>query len=206
MAFRSSEYLQRNELVRFQLDDVIRLPADGQHQTKNGYKFTINDRSAFYDWYNAYFEVQCQLQVLADGNEYTNAGRITVINGSHSLIDHMMIKSAGKIVYDTDNLHKVTTVKNILEYSDDYSRSVANNSFWYLDTTDTTAVGNTGFEARRNLNKARADDAVAEGGQNVNVIILLNRYSFFEELKDIKQVQLQLGELLLQDFYYGYQS
>ena len=34
MAFRSNEYLQRNELVRFQLDDVIRAPANGQHQTK----------------------------------------------------------------------------------------------------------------------------------------------------------------------------
>ena len=49
MAFRSSEYLQRNKLVRFQLDDVIRAPANNQHQTKNGYKFTTNDRSAFYD-------------------------------------------------------------------------------------------------------------------------------------------------------------
>ena len=28
MAFRSSEYLQRNELVRYQLDDVIRSPGD----------------------------------------------------------------------------------------------------------------------------------------------------------------------------------
>ena len=68
MAFRSSEYLQRNELVRYQLDDVIRLPGNAQHQTKNGYKFTINDRSSFYDWYNAYFEVQFQLQKLADGD------------------------------------------------------------------------------------------------------------------------------------------
>ena len=50
MAFRSSEYLQRNELVRYQLDDVIRLPGDNQHQIKNGFKFTINDRSSFYDW------------------------------------------------------------------------------------------------------------------------------------------------------------
>ena len=32
MAFRSSEYLQRNELVRYQLDDVIRLPGNNQHQ------------------------------------------------------------------------------------------------------------------------------------------------------------------------------
>ena len=47
MAFRSSEYLQRNELVRYQLDDVIRMPINAQHQVKNGYKFTINDRSSF---------------------------------------------------------------------------------------------------------------------------------------------------------------
>ena len=170
--------------MRYHLDDVIRLPIDGQHQTKNGYKFTINDRSAFYDWYNAYLEVQFQLQVLADGNGYADASRITVINGSHSLIDHMMIKSASKIVYDTDNLHKVATVKNILEYSDDYSRSVAKNSFWYLDTNHLFANDNqnTGFEARRLLTKARADDAAAEGGQNVNVIIPVNRYSFFDKM------------------------
>ena len=49
MAFRSSECLQRNELVRYQLDDVIRLPGNNQHQIKNAFKFTINDRSSFYD-------------------------------------------------------------------------------------------------------------------------------------------------------------
>ena len=37
MAFRSIEFLQRNELVRYQLDDVIRAPANGQHQQKIGY-------------------------------------------------------------------------------------------------------------------------------------------------------------------------
>ena len=182
MAFRSSEYLQRNELVRFQLDDVIRAPANRQHQDKNGYKFTINDRSSFYDWYNAYFEVQFQVQKLEDGTAY-GAERITVINGSHSLIRHIMIKSAGKIVYDTDNLHKVTFVKNLLEYSDDYSKSVAKNSLWYLDTNDTTANTNTGYEARRLLTTGKKD---------VNVIIPLNRYSFFEELESRMLVPMQL--------------
>ncbi|KAL9967138.1 hypothetical protein ACROYT_G025310 [Oculina patagonica] len=172
---RTSEYLQRYELVRFQLDDVIRVPANGQHQLKNGYKFTINDRSSFYDWYNAYFEVQFQVQMLADGAT-TGANRITVINGAHSLIAHMMIKSAGKIVYDTDNLHKVTFVKNLLEYSDDFSRSVAKNSLWYLDTDHRIANANqnAGFEARRLL---------TTGLNDVNVVIPLNRYSFFEELE-----------------------
>ena len=165
MSFKTSEFLQRNELVRFQLDDVIRTPANGQHQAKNEYKFTINYRSSFYDWYNTYFEVQFQVQKLADGTAY-GGDRVTVINGSHSSISHMMIKSAGKIVYDTDNLHKVTLVKNLLEYSDDYSRSVAKNSLWYLDTSHQIANANqnTGFEARRLLTR---------GNNNLNVIILL---------------------------------
>ena len=34
MAFRTSEYLQRYEMVRYQLDDVIRAPANDQHQQK----------------------------------------------------------------------------------------------------------------------------------------------------------------------------
>ena len=191
MAFRTSELLQRNELVRFQLDDVIRAPANNQHQEKNGYRFTINDRSSFYDWYNAYFEVQFQLQKTADGSGYAAADRITVINGSHSLIAHMMIKSAGKIVYDTDNLHKVTFVKNLLEYSDDFSRSVAKNSFWYLDTNATTANTNLGFEARRVLTQD-VNDAGDGGAKDVNLIIPLNRYSFFEELQDKMLVPMQL--------------
>ena len=192
MSFRSSEYLQRYELVRYQLDDVIKIPPNGSHQDKNGYKFTINDRSAFYDWYNAYFEVQFQLQVLADGAEMAAARRITVINGAHSLISHMTIKSAGKIVYETDNLHKVTFVKNLLEYSDDFSRSVAKNSLWYLDTDDTTANTNAGFEARKLLTQTL---------QNVNVIIPLNRYGFFEELEDrmLTPMQLQLSLQLQND-------
>ena len=183
MAFRSSEYLQRNELVRYQLDDVIRSPGGTQHQVKNGYKFTINDRSSFYDWYNAYFEVQFQLQKLADGNAYDDGARVTVINNSHSLIKHLMIKSAGKIVYDTDNLHNITFVKNLLEYSDDYSRSVAKNSLWNLDTNATTANTNIGFEARRLLTNI---------GRDVNVLIPLNRWSFFEELNDKMLVPMQL--------------
>ena len=195
MAFRTSEYLQRNELVRYQLDNVIRIPDAAQHQQKSGYKFTINDRSSFYDWYNAYFEVQFQLQVLADGTGVPNATRATVINGAHSLINHLMIKSAGKIVYDTNNLHKVTFVKNLLEYSDDFSRSVAKESFWYLDVAnaDMTAFGNTGFEARRNLTKRVGEGGgVEDAAKDINVIIALNRYSFFEELYDKMLVPMQL--------------
>ena len=205
MAFRTSEYLERNELVRYQLENVIRIADAGQYQQKTGYKFMIYNRASIYDWYNAYFEVQFQLQVLADGTGVPNATRSTVINGAHSLINHFMIKSAGKIVYDTNNLHKVTFVKNLLEYSDDFSCSVAKDSFWYLDVAnlaDMTTAGNTGFEARRNLSKR-----VGEGGgagdvvKDINVIIPLNRYSFFEKFYDkmLRPMQLEFNIELQND-------
>ena len=62
MAFRSPENVQRNELVRFQLESNIRAPAAGAEQQKNGYKFTVNDRGTFYDWYNAF--LNCDLKLI----------------------------------------------------------------------------------------------------------------------------------------------
>lgn len=173
MAFRSAENVQRNELVKFELVSSIRAPANTAEQIKKGYKFTVNDRSTFFDWYNAYFEVQFKLDLKANGGDNAD-GRTTIINGAHSLIKHIVIKSAGKIIYDTNNLHLVTFVKNLLEYSDDYARTVAKDALWYLDTDGTSDDTNTGLEARRLLTASR---------QLVNVSIPLNRYSFFEELE-----------------------
>ena len=113
----------------------------------------------------------------------------------------MVIKSSGKIVYESDNLHRITNVKNILEYSDDYSRSVAKNSFWYLDTADSTVEDdNPGFEARRLLTQAVNDDGTG-GAKIVNEIIPLNRYSFFQELerKMLPPMQLTIELTLTED-------
>ena len=63
MAFRSPDNVQRNELVRFQLESNIRAPSDGAEQQKNGYKFVVNDRGTFYDWFNAFFEVRFKLDL-----------------------------------------------------------------------------------------------------------------------------------------------
>ena len=199
MSFRTSENLQRYEYVRFHLDNVIEQPANNQSQKKTGYRFTINDRSTFFDFFDGYFEVTKELQKKANGAGYAAADRITMINGSHSLIKHMVIKSSGKIVYESDNLHRITNVKNLLEYSDDYSRSVAKNSFWYIDTDSTTANTNLGFEARRILSQANADDG-GGGARIINEMIPLNRYSFFQELerKMLPPMQLTI-ELTLND-------
>ena len=191
MSFRTSDKLQRYEMVRFSLDNIIEQPANDTYQKKKGYKFTITDRSTLFDYFNGYFEVTKELQKKADGSGYAAADRISIINGSHSLIKHMIIESAGKAVYDSNNIHRTVNVKNLLEYSDDFSRSVAKNSFWYLDTEDSTANTNLGFEARRVLTQARQNDGNG-GAKSINEIIPLNRYSFFEELEDKMLPPMQL--------------
>ena len=103
----------------------------------------------------------------------------------------MVIKSSGKIVYESDNLHRITNAKILLEYSDDFSRSVAKNSFWYLDSDDTTADTNIGFDARRILTQAVNNDGTG-GARTVNEMIPLNRYSFFQELEREMLPPLQL--------------
>lgn len=69
-----------------------------------------------------------------------------------------------------------------MQYSDDFSGSVAKNSFWYLDTDHTTANTNLSFESRRLLTQALSNDSTG-GAKNINFITPLNRYSFFEELE-----------------------
>ena len=201
MSFRTSENLQRYKYVRFNLDNVIEQPENNQSQKKTGYRVTINDRSSMFDYFNAYFEVTIELQKKADGAGFAAADRITIINGSHSLIKHMVIKSSGKIVYESDNLHRITNVKNLLEYSDDYSRSVAKNSFWYLDTDGTTANTNTGFEARKLLTQRIGEGGgAANAPKSNNDKIPLNRYSFFEKLERSMLPPMQLTiELTLND-------
>lgn len=56
-------------------------------------------------------------------------------------MNHLVIKSAEN-GFDKDNLNKITFVKNPLGYFDDFSRSVAKSSFWYLDTNTVVAIAN----------------------------------------------------------------
>jgi len=91
----------------------------------------------------------------------------------------MTVKSAGKSVYEANDIHKVIFIENLLDFSDDYSRSVAKNQFWYLDNDATTvtthAATNYGMRQRAVL---------SHEGITVENILPLNRYSFFEGLSN----------------------
>ena len=68
-------------------------------------------------------------------------------------------------------------------------QDVAKNSLWYSDKSAGTANANAGYEARRLLTR---QNAAGDVSSDVNVVIPLNRYSFFEELQDKMLVTMQL--------------
>ena len=86
----------------------------------------------------------------------------------------------GVDVYDCSEANQATNIKNLLEYSQGYSKSQGTNEFFYIDTTRhaeerpaQVANYNIGFASRKLLLNA---------GATVNAEIPLNRYGFFESL------------------------
>ena len=128
--FRSPEYCNRYKYIPILLDTPVTTPEAGVAQRKNGYQFTINDRSSFFDWFNAYFEVD--FKVVQEANsDYLAAVRIAIINDAASLIVDLQVKQNGKTVYDSNNLYRITIIKNILTMSQDYANTSA-KSRWRI--------------------------------------------------------------------------
>ena len=108
--FSSPEYCGRYEYIPIHLDTSITTPGAGVAQRKNGYQFTINDGSYFFDWFNAYFAVDFKVVQEANADNLA-AVRIAMINDAASLIADMQVKQNGKTVYDSNNLYRVTNIK-----------------------------------------------------------------------------------------------
>ena len=151
--FRSPQYLEKADYERILLNTPLRAPGKGQYQEKMGSSFFASNRNIIRDWYNAYFNVEYRFEALADGANIANNAQTAPINGSFSLIKNLTLKSSGKPVYIANDVNKVIFIKTLLDYSDDYSRSVAKREFWYLDTDNTnvtnpaTPATNKGIEA-----------------------------------------------------------
>ena len=134
-------------------------------------------------------------EAVVDGSNVAANTRSALINGSFSLIKTLTVQSGGNVLYKAEDVHKAIFIKNLLEFSNDSSRSVAKKHFWYLDTDNTTVTGddatNTGMQQRA---------LKSQDGTTVQTLIPLNRYSFFENLFDKLLPPLQLEfEIVLQN-------
>ena len=62
-----------------------------------------------------------QVNKLAGGGNYAEDDAIAMINDAAPLITELQVKQNGKIVYDGNNLYRLTNLKNLLEMSSDYA-------------------------------------------------------------------------------------
>ena len=183
--YRKSKLIERYEDVVFELDTaLISNLANNAHQKKEGHRFIVDNsgESTPFDWYHARFNVDINLEKLATGDDVAADDHNGIVNSAYSLIKKLNVKMNGVDVYECSEANQATNIKNLLEYSQGYSKSQGTNEFFYIDTkrhaeertaVDQAATYNSGFAARKLLLNA---------GATVNAEIPLNRYGFFESL------------------------
>ena len=134
-----------------------------------------------FDWYNSRLRVDFKVVLAANGSNIAEEDHNGIVNGSHALINNLKVNMNGKKVYDCNDANHVVNIKNLLEYSPAYAESTATNEFFYLDTNRHAEERsneddyNKGFAARK---------ALLGTSSTVQTEIPLNRYSFFNALRD----------------------
>ena len=180
--YRNSKLIERYEDVVFELETALQTNLNNNaHQIKTNHRFVVDNsgESTPFDWYNARLNVTFVLKKLADGANIAVGDNNGIVNSSFALIKKLNVKMNGVDVYDCSEANQATNIKNLIEYSQGYSKSQGINEFFYIDTTRTASeANNSGFLIRKTL---------LSGNLGMNAEIPLNRYGFFGSL---------LGELL----------
>ena len=197
--FRNSKFVERYEDVVFELETALDTTLT-RNQKKDGHRFVVDNTGEVtpFDWYNSRILVDFKVVLAADGGNIAAADHNGIVNGSHSLINNFKVNLNGRKVYDLNDANQCVNIKNLLEYGPSYAGSTATNEFFYLDTNrhaeERTAQANynKGFAARK---------ALLGTSTTVSTEIPLNRYSFFEALRDelLPNTRLELNLQLESD-------
>ena len=138
MEYKQGDYLERYQEVAYDLQNPIKLPANGAFQNKNSYKFYVDSTgkvTAPNDWYNSYLEIDVEVNKKADGTTYTGADNITFASDAYSIIREMNVKCGRVQVIDTPNVNESVAIRNKAEYSRAYFDQ-ATSTLFYPDSVE----------------------------------------------------------------------
>jgi len=98
-------------------------PANGASQIKTNHRFVVENsgETTPFDWYHARFNVDINLEKLADGADVAADDHNGIVNSAYSIIKKLNVKMNGVDVYDCSEANQATNIKNLLEYSQGYS-------------------------------------------------------------------------------------
>ena len=135
--YRNSKLIERYEDVVFELETTLKTDiANGAHQIKDKYRFVVDNtgETTPFDWYHARFNVDIKLEKLADGANVDADDHNGIVNSAFSLIKKLNVRMNGLDVYECSEANHATNIKNLLEYSQGYSKSQGTNEFFHIDT------------------------------------------------------------------------
>ena len=98
MEYKQGDFLERCEEVVYDLQNQLKLSANGAFQNKNLYKFyedSTGEVAAPNDWYNSYLEIEVEVNKKADGTTYAAADDITFASDAYSIIRELNVKYGG---------------------------------------------------------------------------------------------------------------
>ena len=187
----------------FDLEQPLIIPTDNNYQNRGNFKFVVDSESL--DWYNARLSMYFKLTKLIGRNVIID-DKNGIVDGASSFVKKISFSINGKEIYQCNSANHVVNIKNLIEYNTSYAETIASNEFYYLDTTNspnrnkylTRQVqhgrnnANTGWTPRIFIENENTsynegfDKRKKQLGNSsiVNCEIPLNRYSFFEALRD----------------------
>ncbi len=104
---------------------------------KNKYKIPVNDLNVWIHPHNSYIHLKGNI-LRSDGNNLAATDLVTLTNNGFNLFSQAKYKIGNKEIESIDYVGIGTSVMNLVEFSDDYSRSAATNMFWFRDTADSS--------------------------------------------------------------------
>lgn len=111
----------------------------------------IQNQDIFTQPSRSFLLVEGQLSVAA-GGAYADTAAVSLINNAIPFIFSQIRYSINNIeIENVMNPGQATTMKGMLIYGDDFSKSEGLNICWQKDTTATASSANLGWEARRQL-------------------------------------------------------
>ena len=145
MDLRSSRYCEGLEYVKVEPEIALAAPGNGNYQNKDNIRFILNSEGSNnpVDWYNSYLQVSFQLMKLdgtriggADAVGQLQVTMINTVNGIHSIIDRLRISIGGNKIYEINNAAELMNIKNLTQYTKQFSESIATEQMFYLDDNE----------------------------------------------------------------------
>jgi len=108
-------------------------------QTLDKYEFYTRDLDQWLLPHKSYILIKGKL-VKEDGTSFSESDDIALVNNGFSVFRRANYFVNDQLLESVDFVPVSTTVLGLTEFSDDYTRSVATQMFWYRDTGSGTAI------------------------------------------------------------------